>query len=130
MQGQHDPAYENIIKSVFAIIFLSTPHRSTNLAETLSRILQVSFKTNPMQFIAELASGSQTLLKLNEQFRHVARKLQIVSFYETMETPVNRKTQIVSLHPFDLNPQLTLHTDGPRERLFDPWLSWRDLNAD
>jgi hypothetical protein len=95
MQGQNDPTYEYIVKSVSSIIFLSTPHRGTNLAETLNRILQVSFVTNPMQFIAELAAGSQTLQKLNEQFRHVAPKLQIVSFYETRPTTMFKKAQIV-----------------------------------
>jgi hypothetical protein len=95
MQGQNDPTYASIIKSVSSIIFLSTPHRGTNLAETLNRILQVSFVSNPMQFIAELANGSQTLQKLNEQFRHVAPKLQIVSFYETRPTKILKKTQIV-----------------------------------
>lgn len=96
MQGQADPAYEDIIKAVSSIIFLSTPHRGANLAEMLNRILKVSFVTNPMQFIAELASGSQTLQKLNEQFRHVAPKLQIVSFYETRPTTMFKTTQIVS----------------------------------
>ncbi|PMD32251.1 YVTN repeat-like/Quino protein amine dehydrogenase [Hyaloscypha variabilis F] len=95
MQGQNDPTYAAIIKSVSSIIFLATPHRGTNLAETLNRILQVSFITNPMQFIAELAAGSQTLQKLNEQFRHVAPKLQIVSFYETRPTTMFKKAQIM-----------------------------------
>jgi triacylglycerol esterase/lipase EstA (alpha/beta hydrolase family) len=94
MQGQNDPNYQEIIKAVSSIIFLSTPHRGTNLAEVLNRILQVSFATNPMKFIAELASGSQMLQKLNEQFRHIAPRLQIVSFYETRPTTV-MKTQIV-----------------------------------
>ncbi|KAH0558952.1 hypothetical protein GP486_004423 [Trichoglossum hirsutum] len=97
MQGQNDPTYEAIIKSVSSIIFLSTPHRGANLAETLNRILQVSFVTNPMQFIAELAVGSQALQKLNEQFRHVAPRLQIVSFYETRPTTMFKKTQIMVL---------------------------------
>ncbi|KAK4097307.1 hypothetical protein N658DRAFT_500536 [Parathielavia hyrcaniae] len=99
MQGQNDPAYDAIIKAVSAIIFLSTPHRGTSLAETLNRILQVSFTTSPMQFISELSAGSQTLQKLNEQFRHVAPKLDIVSFYETRPTPVAgfKKSQIMVL---------------------------------
>ena len=95
MQGKHDPADESIINAISSIIFLSTPHRGTNLAETLNRILQVSPTATPMQFIAELASGSQTLQKLNEQFRHVAPKLDIVSFYETCPTPLARFKQIV-----------------------------------
>lgn len=108
LQGQNDPTYEDIIGSVSSIIFLSTPHRGTNLAETLNRILQVSFTASPMQFIAELAAGSQTLQRLNEQFRHVAPRLDIVSFYETRPTTVFRKTQIVSLVDlYDLESQLT-----------------------
>jgi hypothetical protein len=101
MLGQNDPEFERIIKSISAIIFLSTPHRGTNLAEILNRILQVSFVTNPIQLISELANGSQTLQKLNEQFRHIAPKLDIVSFYETRPTQMmNRvkKTKIVSVN--------------------------------
>ncbi|KAI0406220.1 hypothetical protein F4802DRAFT_559828 [Xylaria palmicola] len=96
MQGQNDPAYAEIIKAVSSIVFLSTPHRGTNLAETLNRILRVSFISNPMQYIAELSAGSQTLQKLNEQFRHIAPRLQVVSFYETRPTAMV-KTQVMVL---------------------------------
>lgn len=95
MQGRLDPAYEDVVKSVSSIIFLSTPHRGTDLAETLNRILQVSFVTTPRKFIAELSSGSQMLQNLNEQFRHIAPKLDIVSFYETRSTNVLERKQIV-----------------------------------
>lgn len=88
MQGQNDPEYEAIVKAVSAIIFLSTPHRGTNLAETLNRVLQASFISAPKQFISDLTRNSFTLQKLNEQFRHVAPKLDIVSFYETHTMPV------------------------------------------
>ncbi|KAJ8131152.1 hypothetical protein O1611_g2472 [Lasiodiplodia mahajangana] len=96
IQGQNDPAYTEIIKSVSSIIFLSTPHRGTNLAEALNRILRATFVTSPMQFIAELAAGSQTLEKLNEGFRHIAPKLQVVSFYETRPTSI-AGTQVLVL---------------------------------
>lgn len=88
MQGKDDPQYAAIIEAISSIIFLSTPHRGTNLAETLNRILKVSSVSGPMKFISELASGSQTLQKLNDSFRHVAPKLQIISFYETRPTPI------------------------------------------
>jgi len=96
MQGRYDPMYEHIVQAITSIIFLSTPHRGTNLADTLNRILQVSFITSPKQFVAELAAGSQTLQKLNEQFWHVAPKLQIISFYETRPTPMFKKVELVS----------------------------------
>lgn len=48
-----------------------------------------------MKFIAELASGSLSLQKLNEHFRQVASKLDIVSFYETRPTTMFKKAQVV-----------------------------------
>ena len=96
MQGQYDPEYKNIVDAISAIIFLSTPHRGTNLAETLNRILQASLISSSKQFISELTKNSFTLQKLNEQFRHVAPKLDIVSFYETQMTPIGiNKNKIV-----------------------------------
>ncbi|KAI3394446.1 hypothetical protein diail_2696 [Diaporthe ilicicola] len=91
MQGQHDPEYENIVKSICAITFLATPHRGTQLAQTLNRILQSSMVTNSKQYVADLASNSLTLQKLNEQFRHIAPRLDIVSFYETQPTAIGLK---------------------------------------
>lgn len=41
--GQNDEHYEALVRSISAIIFLSTPHRGSNLAETLNKILAASF---------------------------------------------------------------------------------------
>ncbi|KAI9792951.1 MAG: hypothetical protein M1816_001273 [Peltula sp. TS41687] len=97
MQGLYDRDYERIVESISAIVFLSTPHRGTNLAETLKRILQASLVTAPKQYISELIKNSYTLQKLNEQFRHVAHKLDIVSFYETRTTAVGFSNRIMIL---------------------------------
>ncbi|KAH7169906.1 NACHT and WD domain protein [Dactylonectria macrodidyma] len=91
MQGQHDPEYAAIVKAITAITFLATPHRGTNLAQVLSRILQTTVFTNSKQFISEMGRHSLSLQKLNEQFRHIAPKLDIVSFYETRPTPIGLK---------------------------------------
>ena len=101
MQGQHDPEYKTIVDAISAMIFLSTPHRGTNLAETLNRILQVSMISSSKHFISELTKNSFTLQRLNEQFRHVAPKLDIVSFYETRMTSIGvSSTKIVNIkHP-------------------------------
>ncbi|KAI1339150.1 hypothetical protein F5Y15DRAFT_95240 [Xylariaceae sp. FL0016] len=88
MQGQHDPEYETIIKAVTAITFIATPHRGTNLAQTLNRILDSAIVTNSKQYVADLVKNSVTIQKLNEQFRHIAPRLQIVSFYETLPTSI------------------------------------------
>jgi hypothetical protein len=98
MQGQNDPQYESIIKAISAIAFLATPHRGANLAEMLNWILQSSLITNSKQYISELAKNSFSLQKLNEQFRHVAPKLDIVSFYETQPTSLLlKKPSVVCL---------------------------------
>ena len=95
MQGQNDPEYESIIKAISAITFLSTPHRGTNLAEILDRILRSTFFNNSKPYISELAKNSFTLQKLNEQFRHIAPRLDIVSFYETQATAIGLKSSRV-----------------------------------
>ena len=53
--------------------------------------------TNSKQYISELGKNSFTLQKLNEQFRHIAPRLDIVSFYETQSTSIgNKSARIVS----------------------------------
>ena len=97
MQGQNDSQYEAIIKAISAITFLATPHRGTNLAELLDRILRSTILTNSKQYISELAKNSFTLQKLNEQFRHIAPRLDIVSFYETQSTSIGlKRARVVS----------------------------------
>jgi hypothetical protein len=104
VQGQNDPEYEAIIKAITSIIFLATPHRGTRLAQTLNRILDSVMLTNSKQYVADLSKNSLNLQKLNEQFRHIAPRLDIVSFYETLSTPIGLKsTRVVSkIHCSDI----------------------------
>ena len=103
MQGQNDPEFESIIKAISAITFLATPHRGTNLAEILNRILRSTVVSNSKQYVSELAKNSLTLQKLNEQFRHVAPRLDIMSFYETRPTSIGLKSaRVVNICRRDL----------------------------
>lgn len=96
MQGQNDPDYEAIVKAISAITFLATPHRGTMLAQVLNRILDSVMITNSKQYVADLRKNSATLQKVNEQFRHIAPRLDIVSLYETLPTPIAlKKTRVV-----------------------------------
>ena len=85
--GQNDEIYQDIIRATSAMVFMATPHRGTNLAEILNRMLRV-FLQSSRDFISDLNKSSQALEEINEQFRHVAPKLSIWSFYETLATPV------------------------------------------
>lgn len=95
--GQYDGEYQSIVSSISAIMFLATPHRGTDLAETLNRILAVSFQS-PKSFIMDLNKGSPALEELNEQFRHIAPRLSIVSFYETLATSIVGPVKIMVLN--------------------------------
>lgn len=94
--AQNDNQYRQTLESARAIIFLSTPHRGTNLAELLNRILSVSvFNHSAKQYIAELRQNSPALQDINEQFRNIAPKLRIFSFFETQQTSVGPKKMMV-----------------------------------
>jgi hypothetical protein len=97
MRGHNDIEYEGIIKAISAITFLATPHRGTTLTQTVNRILDTTLIYNSKQNVSDLVKSSLTLQNLNEQFRHVAPRLDIVSFYETRPTPSGTKrTRVVS----------------------------------
>ena len=92
--GQIDEHYEALVRSISAIIFLSTPHRGSNLAEILNRILVVSFQS-ARNFITDLNRNSSALEEINEQFRHIAPRLSIWSFYETLPTPIGPRKMMI-----------------------------------
>ena len=79
------------------MVFLATPHRGTDLAKLLNRMLFVSFQS-PKDFIVDLRRSSAALEEINEQFRHVAPKLSIFSFYETLPTHVGPKKVVCGRH--------------------------------
>lgn len=84
LEGQIDSQYKEIIKSVSSIIFLSTPHRGSNMPETLHKLFRVTNINYHTKYLEDLVPRSQVLQSLNDRFRHVAPNLQIVSFYETL----------------------------------------------
>lgn len=93
--GQNDEHYKALVRSISPIIFLSTPHRGSNLADILNRILVASFQS-ARHFITDLNRSSVTLKEINEQFRHIAPRLSIWSFYETLATLVGPRKMMVS----------------------------------
>ncbi|KAJ5199534.1 hypothetical protein N7472_004738 [Penicillium cf. griseofulvum] len=68
-------------RNICAIFFLATPHQGADLAQTLSRLLQVVPGTRP--FVQDLFPGSQALESINEEFPRLCGELKLFSFYET-----------------------------------------------
>lgn len=89
LQGHQNSEFREIVSTIKAVLFLATPHRGTDLADTLNKLLSSSvFGHSPKEYVTELARRSPTIDDLNEAFRHHASKLQIFSFYETLSTAV------------------------------------------
>jgi WD40 repeat protein len=89
VQGHLNPEYSEIISMIKAVLFLATPHRGTDLATLLHRLLSTSILGHsPKKYVTELARKSPTIDELNESFRHLSSKLQIFSFYETLATVI------------------------------------------
>jgi len=65
-------------------------------------MLFVSFQS-PKEFIVDLSKGSSALEEINEQFRHVAPKLSIISFHETLPTFVGPKKLVCVAQAFDVS---------------------------
>ncbi|KAH8820667.1 hypothetical protein F5884DRAFT_57550 [Xylogone sp. PMI_703] len=96
LMGQIDVEYRHIVQAISAMIFLATPHRGSNLADILDRVLQVSFQSSK-SFIKELKQSSPSIEEINETFRHVAPKLSIFSFYETLLTTIAKSKKVMVL---------------------------------
>ncbi|KAL9611265.1 MAG: hypothetical protein Q9167_004091 [Letrouitia subvulpina] len=96
LRGRNDKEYEGIVSQIRAVLFLSTPHRGSNLAETLDKILSISLTGHTRKaFIRELASDSSTVEDLNENFRHQISDLEIFSFYELQNTVIKASQSVM-----------------------------------
>ncbi|KAI1506317.1 hypothetical protein F5X99DRAFT_366277 [Biscogniauxia marginata] len=89
IHGHMNDEFREIVSCIKAVLFLATPHRGTDLADTLNNVLKSSvFGHSSKEYISELARKSPTINELNETFRHYAPKLRVFSFYETLSTNV------------------------------------------
>lgn len=96
VHGLLNDEFRSIISVIKAVMFMATPHRGSNLADALNKILKSSvFGHSPKDYVAELARRSPTIDELNETFRHHASKVQIFSFYETRTTSIGPMSTII-----------------------------------
>lgn len=84
-----------MIYSVRAVLFLSTPHQGTHLAEKLNMLLKASVLYSPQKYITEMTHNGPYIEEINEQFRNVAPRLQIFSFYETQPTDLGPGQRVI-----------------------------------
>ncbi|KAL8845694.1 MAG: hypothetical protein Q9221_009152 [Calogaya cf. arnoldii] len=66
------------------MFFLATPHRGADLAQLLTKILNVTSGQRP--FVTDLHRNSLATQSINDEFPQYSRDLQLFSFYETLPT--------------------------------------------
>ncbi|MCJ1272854.1 hypothetical protein MMC21_000643 [Puttea exsequens] len=81
----NDPAFEDLVPRFCSIVFLATPHRGSGGAMVAKNISRLFFPRAPRQYVEELERGSDTLQEINDNFRHIAEKLELYSFFETIK---------------------------------------------
>lgn len=77
------------------MLFLATPHRGTNLAQTLNNILRVSASLSPRAYISNLAHQNELLSLLNDTFRHYASDVSLYSFCESRATELYIHSELI-----------------------------------
>jgi hypothetical protein len=77
------------------MVFLSTPHKGSCLAETLNNVLRSTPRMSSKAYVGELEQGSSSLQDINEQFRTACQDLELVSFYETQKTSIAGTKKLV-----------------------------------
>jgi WD40 repeat protein len=76
--------YETLARRVRTIFFLATPHRGADLAQLLTKILQIA--PGPRPFVTDLHRNSLATQSINDEFPQHCQELQLYSFYETLPT--------------------------------------------
>ncbi|KAH7370025.1 hypothetical protein BKA65DRAFT_487549 [Rhexocercosporidium sp. MPI-PUGE-AT-0058] len=83
--SRENPVYNNVGARIHSIYFLATPHRGSDLAQTLNKILK-AMPSGPKPFVGSLARGSEAITVISDQFRHVSIGISIHSFIESIPT--------------------------------------------
>jgi WD40 repeat protein len=76
--------YASLASRIQGILFLATPHRGSDCAQVLSKLLSLAGGQRP--FVTDLNRNSEALQSINEEFPDCCHKLLLYSFYETIPT--------------------------------------------
>lgn len=95
MLTQQDPACANLIKRFQAMVFLATPHKGSDLASLLNKILRISTSHHPRAYISNLEQSSELLALLNDSFRNCISELILFSFYETQPMSLGIRSAMI-----------------------------------
>lgn len=95
MLARQDPSCAKFAKRIEAMVFLATPHGGSDLAATLNNILRTSAAHSPRVYLSNLKRSSEMLALLNDSFRHYAQDLILYSFYESQQTNLHIRSELI-----------------------------------
>lgn len=81
---------------ISGIIFLGTPHRGSPQARRLNSMLSLLGQAGDKAYIKDITINSSLLQMLNDDFRHLAERTRLFSFWEQKKTSVGT-FELVSL---------------------------------
>lgn len=82
--AKQKPDFASLADRVEAIFFLATPHRGSDLAQLLSKVLNLSPGARP--FVTDLHRNSLATQSINDEFPQFCQDVKLCSFYETLPT--------------------------------------------
>ena len=77
---------KDLIPRFRSMVFLATPHRGSESAKKLELFLRYGMVFPSREYVSDLGRNTGAIQSINEDFRHVARDIQLFSFYETLKT--------------------------------------------
>jgi len=117
LEAQADPARASLAENTKGVVFYSTPHNGSWLAnyfKTLTGVLRLSIE------VTELTTGSKFLQDLNDRFRQLfAENRAILSFGETVETSFIRTSGKPAAASKDEFPATTVAAVAPKKGPLD-----------
>ncbi|CAI7629611.1 unnamed protein product [Penicillium glandicola] len=80
--AKQDTRHKTLAERINAFYFLATPHRGSDSAKTLKKLLKVAYDR---AYVGDLEPNSGAVQVINDEFRHLSAELELWSFYETQD---------------------------------------------
>ena len=81
--SRQDPHAERLASRIQAIFFLATPHKVSDSARLLNKVLRATDLFKSLSYVADLTRNSPSLQVVSDGFEEYAEDARLWSFYET-----------------------------------------------
>ncbi|RAR14369.1 WD40/YVTN repeat-like-containing domain [Stemphylium lycopersici] len=96
IEAHGNPNYQDIAGRIESIFFLGTPHKGSDSAKTAELLVALSPFHGDKPYVKDLQPTSVMIQTISNDFPRYSKRLQLFSFYETLETWAGKSKLIVS----------------------------------